>query len=170
MAEDYLKLSGLNHTILRPSLIYGPNDIKNIGQLIKMARKLPFMPIAGNGKNKIQPIYIDDVTNVIISILKNPEKFYNKTYNLAGPDILEFNELLDLILKTLSLKKKKVHIPLFLFWPFIFLYEKLSPNPKITLRQLKNSAQELTAPCDWPQEFNIKPTPLTDGLYRTIFN
>lgn len=168
MAEDYLQISGLNYTILRPSLIYGPNDTKNIGQLIKIAKKLPIVPIIGSGKNKIQPVYVNDIVNVVIIILKNPEKFYNKTYNLAGPDVLEFNELIDLILKTLSLKKKRVHVPLSLLRPFVFLYEKLSPNPKITFRQLKNSAGELTAPCDWPKDFGITPTTTTKGIGNII--
>ena len=81
MAEDYLKISGLNYTILRPSLIYGPSDTKNVNQLVKIIKTLPIIPIIGSGKNKIQPIYINDAANAIISILKNPEKFYNKLYN-----------------------------------------------------------------------------------------
>lgn len=80
--EELVKKSGLEYCILQPSLMYGPTDDKNIGFLIDFARKLPCFPIPGHGKWPRQPIYVDDICYLLISIMHNfPE---NKVYSING--------------------------------------------------------------------------------------
>ena len=109
-AEDLLKNSNLDYTILRPSMIYG-KDSNSTKHLISYINMLPLIiPIVGNGKFNIQPIYINDVTSVIIKSLDNKTSI-GKTYDLLGETRISFNYFIDFISSRLNIKKIKFHIP-----------------------------------------------------------
>jgi|GEM_PF-69993 len=69
--DELVKNSRLSYVILQPSLMYGPLDDKNIGWLINFAKKCPIFPIPGNGQYPRQPIYIDDMSHLVIEFIKN---------------------------------------------------------------------------------------------------
>ncbi len=135
MAEEFIKNSGMNYTIFRLSLIYGKGDTKNISKLIDLIKKSPIIPVWGDGNYQMQPVYIDDVVKAVIMSLD--EKITdNKIYYLAGGSSISFNKLIDLICRNLDKKRLKIHIPLFLIKPVIFIYQFFSKNPLITTQQL----------------------------------
>src|SRR5207248_6697429 len=72
MAEKMLKESGLNWTIIQPSVLFGKNApfIKGLTDLIRTS---PVVPLIGGGKVMFQPIYVEDVVTVIIKVLEDPE-------------------------------------------------------------------------------------------------
>ena len=78
--EELVKKSGLEYCILQPSIMYGPTDDKNIGFLINFAKKIPFFPIPGHGKWPRQPLYIDDICQLIIKMTNNLP--HNKIYSI----------------------------------------------------------------------------------------
>ena len=95
-----------NSIIVRPSIVFGIND--NFFNLFnKLINLLPIIPLAG-AKTKFQPCYVGDVTDAIIKIIEqiNP----NKVYELGGPKIYTFKELIETLL--VSLKKKRFIIEL----------------------------------------------------------
>jgi NADH dehydrogenase len=110
-AEKIIINSGLNYTIFRPTIVYGKGDNKNIAQLIKWAKKYHIIPIVGSGDYKVQPIYVEDLTNLIIKVIFDPLSF-KKIYPLGGKDILSFNQLAEVIKKNLDKKIKIIHLPL----------------------------------------------------------
>src|SRR3989344_7258422 len=63
-AEDYIKNSGLNYIIFRPTVIYGNDNKKDIGRLIRLI-KMGISPIPGSGNFKLQPVFVDDIVKVI---------------------------------------------------------------------------------------------------------
>ena len=117
-AEEYLKKSGLNYTIFRPSLIFGkPNhDQEFCSQLRDTMLKLPipaplFFPgikLFEAGNFKMSPIHVENVSDFFIKSIQS-EKHYNKTYDLGGLKSHDWKEIISII--SLTLKKNKWTIP-----------------------------------------------------------
>ena len=124
-----------NYVILRPTIIYGKGEEKYIGKLIRVIKRWPVVPVIGSGKNRLQPIYIDDMVKIIIGCIG---KNIGGIFLVAGKSAITYDYLVDSIAKILKLKRIKIHIPLWIIRPFSFLLEKLSVAPPITTVQLNN--------------------------------
>lgn len=109
-AEEIVKSSFANFTILRLAEVYGGNKGKGVEHLIGMIRKLPFIPIIGKGDYSLQPVYVEDVAGAIISVSES-NRTNGKTYNIAGPDAFTYNDLVRLICEKLNLRRCMVHLP-----------------------------------------------------------
>lgn len=122
-------------TIFRPSIIFGKND--NFFNLFaNISRFLPFLPMIGAGKNLIQPVYVSDVSKAIITSLHGDETNGN-IYELGGPDIYSFEDLMKLTLRSINKNKKPIlKIPYFLANLMAFFIEFM-PQPLITRDQIK---------------------------------
>ncbi|HNO95435.1 MAG TPA: NAD(P)H-binding protein, partial [Anaerolineales bacterium] len=70
-AEEAIQTSGLDYTILRPTMIYGSKRDRNMWRLIRLLRITPIMPIFGDGESLQQPIFVDDVAQAVLLALKN---------------------------------------------------------------------------------------------------
>ncbi|MBI2105462.1 NAD(P)-dependent oxidoreductase [Candidatus Woesearchaeota archaeon] len=110
-AEDYVRDSGLKYIIFRPTVIYGPENNKDIDMLAKMIKKYSIAIIPGNGEVKLQPLFVNDLVNAILKVIKSDIK--NRTYFIAG-EMLSFNQIVDKICKTFSKKAIEIHIPEFI--------------------------------------------------------
>jgi len=91
MAEDAVTASGLAYTIVRPTIVIGKEGA-SWRALAKLAA-LPLIPMFGNGRTRIQPIYVDDVAAYLRTILE-ANRFANETIELGGPEITTFKSLL----------------------------------------------------------------------------
>jgi NADH dehydrogenase len=133
-AETAVKTSGLEFVILRSSLVYGPGD-GFVSMLEKMIRLSPITPIPGSGRFKLQPVFVNDLTRVIACAAENTA-VANDTLVVAGPDELEYLQILDLVKKTLKKKRLNFHIPIAVMKFLATIAEAvLSPAP-ITRDQL----------------------------------
>ena len=133
-AEEYVRKSGLAWTIFRPSFIYGPHD-KAINTLATLVRRLPFVPVLGNGNTKIQPISVGNVAKAFVASVRNDASI-GKTYDLCGPEAFTWNELYDKLQKILGTRKLKLHLPLPIARVQAALFEKILPTPPFTRDQL----------------------------------
>jgi nucleoside-diphosphate-sugar epimerase len=109
LAEQAIRQSSLNYTILRCSVIIGPGD-PFLGGLVALAQRWPVMPIIGSGKTRFQPISVHDVVRCICRAISDP-KYDNRTLALGGPEILSYEEIVDAVLEALGISKRKVHLP-----------------------------------------------------------
>lgn len=109
-AEEAVRQSGLDYTIFRPSIIYGPGD-QFVNQFAQIARWSPFVPVIGDGQGTLQPIEVSDVAQFFVRSLTEP-KSIGQTFDLCGPEVLTFNQVLDVILAQVGRKRMKVHLPL----------------------------------------------------------
>lgn len=160
-AEEIIKKSGLNFIILRPALIYGEND-KDLTRIIKIIKRFPLIPILGDGNYYLQPVYVKDIVNTIIFILKN-NIFNKKTYNLAGEPI-SYNEIVNQICKRLNKKVTKIHLSPKLIKPLIWIYEKISPNPSITTSQINSFVRaKILDINEAKKDLNFNPISLKDN-------
>lgn len=110
MADELFMKSGLGVTILKPDFIYGV-DGRGFMALVNVIKGRRFVPIIGDGRNRRQPVHVDDVVAAIISSLKN-KKSTGKTYIVASEKPLEFNTMVDMIMAHLGIEKRKIHLPM----------------------------------------------------------
>ena len=136
-AEQAVRQSSLNWTIFRPSIIFGPGDgfIRILADLVRSA---PVIPVAGDGKSKFQPIAVEQVAAAFTNALDEPAT-HGQTYDLGGGKIYTYEELLDLVARTLKKRKPKIHVPVALIRPVVALTKPLPEKlrPPVTGEQLK---------------------------------
>ncbi len=108
-AEALLRASGLNWTILQPSVIFGPGDsfLNRFGGLL---RSVPLaFPLAMPGA-RFAPVHVDDVVEAIIRVLGQPAAF-GQTFQLYGPETYSLRELVELVADTLGLRRRVIGLP-----------------------------------------------------------
>ena len=121
-----------NSIILRPSIVFGTND-SFFNLFNKLINILPIIPLAGS-KTKFQPCYVGDVTDAIIKIIEQVN--LNSIYELGGPKIYTFKELIETLLVSLKKKRLIVELPDFAARVQAKVMQLL-PNPLLTEDQLE---------------------------------
>jgi uncharacterized protein YbjT (DUF2867 family) len=107
-AEEIVRRSGLSWTIFRPSGIFGPGD-RFIAELGTAVRRAPFLPIPGDGKFLLQPVFVGDVVMGIVDCLTRPDT-EGRTFEVSGPEQITYGELIDRIASVAGVRVRKVHI------------------------------------------------------------
>jgi uncharacterized protein YbjT (DUF2867 family) len=95
--------------IMRPSIIFGPED-NFFNQFASLARFLPALPLIGGGETKFQPVYVGDVADAIVAALDGKAK-EGAVYEIGGPAVWNFKDILSYILKETDRKRFLVPIP-----------------------------------------------------------
>lgn len=96
-------------TILRPSIVIGPED-GFLNFFAQMARVSPALPLIGGGKTRFQPVYVGDVADAAMAAV-HESKTKGKTYELGGPKVYTFKQLMELLLKEIRRKRLLLPIP-----------------------------------------------------------
>jgi NADH dehydrogenase len=165
-AEQYLKQTGLDYTIFRPSIIFGPHDL-SINMMAKIIKLSPVFPVIGNGKNKWQPVALENVAKGFVAALTNP-KAGNKTYEVGGPQAMEYDQVVDTIAEVLGRKIIKLHQPIRLIKPLVGIMQGFSFFP-LSLDQLIMLQEDNV--CDekpFFKELGIKPIGFKEGISRYL--
>jgi len=108
-AETVVRHSGLDWTMLRPTMIYGTDRDRNISRLLRFLKRSPVFPVCGNAL--WQPIYVEDLADGIIATLDSNTTI-RQTYNLAGAQALRFGELIRTAARALSRRIIVLRVPL----------------------------------------------------------
>lgn len=108
-AEELVRQSGLNFTILRPSVIYGPED-HFVNLFARLSKSLPMLPVIGTGTARVQPVSVEVVAACFAGALTCPESGH-QTIDVCGPDRLTMVELLDRIMEVTGRPRAKLHLP-----------------------------------------------------------
>jgi nucleoside-diphosphate-sugar epimerase len=167
-SESLIKNSGLDYTILRPSMIYGSKDDINFSKMIRFIKKKGFFITFGSGNNLIQPIYIEDVADAVSNVLDN-KKTYSKIYNIAGKNPIKYNDMLNIIRNKLKKQFKVIKLPIKFSKFLISIYTKISKNPILTPDQIERmgidkvySYQKARA------DFDFSPVSFENGIEKLI--
>jgi NADH dehydrogenase len=107
--EQAVAASGLPHTIFRPSFVFGAGGA--LPTFISQVRLLPVVTVIGSGRQRLQPIWVDDVAEYFAGSLELPEAV-NRTFELGGPDVVDWDELYLTIAKAIGKKRRLAHIPI----------------------------------------------------------
>ena len=162
-AEESVRRSGLDWTIFRPSLIYGRGD-GSVSMLAAMIRRLPVVPVLGDGRFRLQPVAVEQVAEGFARALDQPATI-GKTYEVGGPQSYAFTEILDQIGTALGKPRvRKLHQPLALMRPLVRLLEPLPFFP-ITSDQLTMLEENnVCDPSPFYRDFDLPPIAFSDGL------
>jgi len=109
LAERAVAESALRHTIFAPSIVYSPGDPWL--RLLERMSLLPVMPIAGPGHSAFQPIWAEDVADCVVAELDGNGDGRAR-YELAGPDTLTYDDIVELVLRSHGRRRLLVHVPL----------------------------------------------------------
>jgi uncharacterized protein YbjT (DUF2867 family) len=96
-------------TVLRPSIVFGPED-QFFNRFAQMARMSPALPLIGGGHTRFQPVYVGDVADAVMAAIDRHDTA-GKIYELGGPEIRTFRELMELMLAEIERKRLLVPIP-----------------------------------------------------------
>jgi NADH dehydrogenase len=107
-AEQLVKASGLDWTIFRPSVVFGPGD-KLLNMFAKLQALFPVMPLAG-ADCRFAPVHVADVAEAFASSLNNKSS-YGQTYELAGPDVVTLRELVQLAGRAVGYERPVLGLP-----------------------------------------------------------
>ena len=157
-----------NSIILRPSIIFGVDD--NFFNLFnKLINLLPVIPLVG-ARSKFQPCYVGDISDAIINIIDN-HKINNGIYELGGPNIYSFKELIELLLKQLNKKRLIIEFPEFVAGIQARIMQ-LFPRPLLTVDQIEILKSDNVCTGSLPSfnNLDIQPLSIETILPNYMFN
>ncbi len=162
-AEQFVRDAALDWTILRPSLIFGRGG-EFVEMLADLIRKLPVVPVIGDGQYRMQPVSVHQVAETYVKALTLPETA-GQIYHLGGSDSYTYDEILDLTGKALGKDKvRKVHQPVSMVKPFVKLLEDFKKFP-LTQDQLTMLLEGNECDIqDWVEAFSIQPVSYAEGV------
>lgn len=173
VAERAVEESGLPYTILRPSIVLGP-DADFLEQIEGLIRKppgspfpLPFVPVPGRGTNLFQPVYIDDLARCVVAAVSSGEETRG-LFEIGGADQVSFNALIESVQRHLGVTKRLLHVPVPLLWAAAAVLEAVLPRPPVTTDQLINLGRDNV--CDngpVRAAFGVDPLPFENALARS---
>ena len=165
-AEEAVRTSGLEWTIFRPSVIYGPGD-GFLSLLAGMVRRLHVVPVIGDGRQRLQPVPVEHVAMGFARAVRT-EASVKQTYVVAGPDAVSMIELLNLIGAAMHRRIRLVRTPLRLVRPVAKVLHR-TPSFPVTPDQLLMLEEDNTGdPGPFYAAFGITPLPLAQGLRQVL--
>ncbi|MCG8690534.1 MAG: complex I NDUFA9 subunit family protein [Minwuiales bacterium] len=167
-AEELVREAFPRATILRPSVLFGPNDAF-INALAQIAYRTPVLPLFGRGDTRMQPVFVGDVAEAALNALQHPDA-PGSTYELGGPRVYSYRALIDLVLARMNRRRVLAPVP-FPAWHLLAAAASLLPSPPLTRAQVSlmrrdnvvaDSALSL-------QDLGIEATALEDTLAAYAF-
>jgi uncharacterized protein YbjT (DUF2867 family) len=149
--------------IVRPAVMFASDD-GFLTTILRLLRVLPAYPIFGNGRTRLQPAYADDVAAAIAQILRQGKKPY-PVYELAGPRVYSYEELLRAIARTAGLRPVLMRMP-FAVWDALAGAAEILPRPPLTRNQVELMQIDTTASDNLPgfRVLGISPRSIEEEL------
>jgi uncharacterized protein YbjT (DUF2867 family) len=164
--EQLVRASAIPHVIFRPSFVFG-GDGGILPTFAKLARLTPVTPIVGSGRQRIQPIWVDDVATYFAEAL-GPDDVTGRTFDLGGPDVVSWNEFWDRLKRARGLRRPSLHVPIRLMRANALLTERLPGNIPLTRDLLKmlEHGDNVVSNDDAVRTFQLPLVPLDEQLRR----
>lgn len=173
-AEEILRKSGLPYLILQPSLIIGrqvgSRDSKLMTRYIRLIREKSRVPLIGGGKNLVQPVFIGDLTKLMVKAIFD-HGLNGETMEIGGGQVLSMKELVEMLMDVLETRKPVWAVPPALAHLAAGFMEMLQPVPLISRDQIKISSKDNVCKENALQTvFNLSPTELAEALSGYKYN
>ncbi len=163
-AEDAVRASRLDYTILRSTLLYGENDdwVNNIAMTLK---SIPLIfPVAGDGQARLQPLWVEDLVTCIERCLDNPACI-GQTLAAGGPEYMTLDELIDTLARTLNVRRRKVYLRLPVALWLANLMKRIMLHPLLTPTMIDNlSVGAVTDLTTIPRQFGFEPARFSETI------
>jgi uncharacterized protein YbjT (DUF2867 family) len=164
--ERIVEGSGLDHVILRPSFVFA-RDGGILPTFRKLAKVAPVTPIMGAGKQRIQPIWVDDLAAYYVKAAE-PDGPVSRTFELGGPDAVTWNELWDRLKQALGVRRPSIHMPMGFMRLNALVTERLPGDIPLTRDLLKmlEAGDNVVSNDDAIRTFGLPLVPLDEQLRR----
>lgn len=161
-AEEAVRASGITHTILRPTWVYGPEDVA-LNRFLGFARFLPFIPMFGDGKQLMQPVFVDDVAKAVVLSLQT-QAAANRTFEIGGPDVMTMDDVIQTALEVMGKRRFILHQPV-LVGKALGRLTSLLPSPPLSADAVDFITQSAVAD-NGPllEALGLRLTPFREGL------
>jgi len=162
-AEHLVLAAQPSTTIMRPSILFGPED-DFFNRFAALARISPALPLVGGGLTRFQPVFVGDVASAIADAVDGKTR-PGTVYELGGPDVRTFRELMQFVLTTIERKRLLVSLPFFMARAqatFLQYFPKpvLTPDQVELLRSDNVVSQAATSEARTLQGLGIDPAPI----------
>jgi NADH dehydrogenase len=164
--EQQVQSSGIPYVIFRPSFVFGP-DGGILPTFVKLARLTPVTPIIGSGRQRIQPIWADDLAKYFADAVQR-EDVADRVFELGGPDVVSWNEFWERLKRVRGIRRPSIHVPVGLMKVNALLTERLPGNVPLTRDLLKmlEHGDNVVSNDEAVRTFALALAPLDDQLRR----
>ena len=163
-AEKAIQTSQLDYTILRPTMIYGTPDDRNMVRLLRLIKASPIVPVFGNGRSLQQPVHVEDVAWAIVTAAISPQT-HRKAYNLSGGEVLDYNQVISLGGQALRKRPLLLHIPKRLSISGLKLTERLKIKMPVKVEQVERLNEDKVFDYTLAKtDFGYSPRTFTEGI------
>jgi uncharacterized protein YbjT (DUF2867 family) len=164
--EQNVRASAIPHVIFRPSFIFG-RDGGILATFRRVARLAPVTPIIGSGRQRIQPIWVDDVASYFARALEL-DAATNRTFEVGGPDAVSWDEFWERLKRALGVRRPSVHVPIGLMRMNALVTERLPGDIPLTRDLLKmlEYGDNVVTNDDAVSTFQLPLVPLDEQLRR----
>jgi NADH dehydrogenase len=164
--EQQVESSGIPFVIFRPSFVFGP-DGGILPTFVKLAKLAPITPIIGSGRQRIQPIWADDLAKFFAEATKRDD-VTGRLFELGGPDAVTWNEFWERLKRVLGLRRPSIHVPVGLMKLNALLTERLPGDIPLTRDLLKmlEHGDNVVSDEEAVRTFALPLVPLDDQLRR----
>jgi NADH dehydrogenase len=166
-AEELVRASGLNFTILKPAVIYGPGD-DMVTHLVKMIRFAPIFPVVGKGDSILQPVHVRDVARAVVGAIER-DQAVGQTYEIAGPKRMTLREVVRTVAEGTSLTLWIVNTPVWFQRGAVRVMNAVTRHPLSTPAQLQMLIDGLYGdPGPAQRDLGVAPGPFTADEVRPL--
>jgi NADH dehydrogenase len=164
--EQQVQGSGIPYVIFRPSFVFGP-DGGILPTFVKLAKLTPVTPIIGSGRQRIQPIWADDLAKYFVDAAKRDD-VAGRVFELGGPDAVSWNEFWERLKRVRGIRRPSLHVPIGLMKVNALITERLPGDIPLTRDLLKmlELGDNVVSDEDAVRTFALPLLPLDDQLRR----
>jgi nucleoside-diphosphate-sugar epimerase len=167
-SEEWIKSSGLDYTILRPSMIYGGVGDNNFSKMLSFIERWGFFLTFGSGFNKIQPVYVTDVAKAILDVLDR-HATYGRSYEISGARALRFADMLETVRSKTGHHFKILRLPIALSEAVLCLVNKIVKHPILNTDQVSRMRYDKVYDhSEAKKDFAYDPISFEEGIERLI--
>ncbi len=173
-AEELVRASALDWTILRPSIVFGTTPTKKISfvnEIAKVTRTAPLLPIFGDGNYRMQPIALEVVADAVAKALNQKETIH-QSYDLGGPEKIAYEEIMRLISRAEGKNKPVVHIPFGLVEFMASLLDRFAVFPftrdQLTMLKEENIVHDPAREREFNEIFHPRKITFLEGLQGSL--
>jgi NADH dehydrogenase len=161
--EQEVVNSGLPHTIIRPSIMFGAGD-EFLNILAGLMRVSPLALVVGSGRNRLQPIAVEDMARCI-ALAVDRESLKGKTIEVGGPKQVSYNEIMAIVARALGRRRLRFHVPVWMMYVLAVVAQRIVPRPPVTTDQLRMLAIRNVAEPDVVEKtFGFTPRALEGNI------
>jgi NADH dehydrogenase len=157
IAEEHIRKSGVPYTIIRSSVVFGPEDhfTNNLARLLRAAPGI--FPIPNNGRALIQPLWVEDLVTCLLWALENPD-MADQTYEIGGGEYFTLRQVLEVLMQVTRTHRLLVSLPIPWMRNLMVMLDSFIPTFKVSTYWLDYVRVNRTCPVDnMPRIFGLMP-------------